>query len=78
MLAGSRWWAYGVQLRPPSDYMGMIVVILRSIPVTLFKQGDRDASEYHHNHSHVVRGGSKLHPVGPPAASCQHTVLIEI
>ena len=26
-------------------------------------------------YSHVVRGGSKLHPVGPSAASCQHTVL---
>ena len=39
------------------------------------KQGDRDASEYHPNHSHVDRGGSKTHPVSPPVASCQHTVL---
>ncbi len=73
MLAGSCWWAYGVQLRSPSDYVGMIGVILRSIP----KQGDRDASEYHPNHFHVVGGGSKMQPVGPPAAFCQHTVLIQ-
>ena len=39
------------------------------------KQGDRDASEYPPNHFHVERGGSKTHPVGPPAASYQHAVL---
>ncbi len=39
------------------------------------KRGDRDASEYHANHFHVERGGSKMHPVSRPAASCQHAVL---
>ncbi len=39
------------------------------------ERGDRDASEYHPNHFHVEREGSKTHPVGPPAASYQHTVL---
>ena len=29
------------------------------------------------DHSHMERGGSKTHPVGPPAASCQHPVLID-
>ncbi len=37
--------------------------------------GDRDASEYHPDHFHVERQGSNTHPVGPPAASCQHAVL---
>ncbi len=58
-------------LRSPFLHVAMIEVILRSIP----KRGDRDASENHPNHSHVERGGSKTHPAGPPAASCQHTVL---
>ncbi len=39
------------------------------------KRAHRDASEYHPNHSHMERGGSKTHPIGPPAASCQHPVL---
>ena len=39
------------------------------------KQADRDASEYHLNHCHTDRGGSKTHPIHWPADSCQHTVL---
>ncbi len=39
------------------------------------KQADRDASEYHPNHCHTDRGGSKTHPIHPPADSYQHTVL---
>ena len=39
------------------------------------KPAQRDASEYHPNHPHMERVGSKTHPVGPPAASWQHPVL---
>ena len=39
------------------------------------KWADRVASEYHPNHYHLDRGGSKTHPTAPPAASWQHTVL---
>ncbi len=42
------------------------------------KPAHMDASEYHPDHSHVERGGSRTHPLGPPAASCQHTVLKEL
>ena len=75
------WVGSGVGLRSPFLYVAIIEVILRSIPVRSFsfsetKQGDRDASEYHPNHSHVDRGGSKTQPVGPQAAFCQHTLLM--
>ncbi len=46
-----------------------------NLVVSETKRGNRDASEYHPNHSYVEWGGSKTHPVGPPAASCQHPVL---
>ena len=36
MLAGSRWWAYGVGFRTPSLHVEMIGVILRSIPMSSF------------------------------------------
>ncbi len=39
------------------------------------KRDDRDASEYHPNHSDMEKGASKTYPIGPQAASCQHTVL---
>ncbi len=39
------------------------------------KQADQDDSEYHPNHCHTDRGGSKTHPIHPPADSYQHTVF---
>ena len=83
MLIGTRWDWFGVGLGCFFLHVAMIVVILRSMSVHSFsffwvsgtKRGYRDASEYHPNHFHVERGGSKMHPVSPPAASCQHPVL---
>ena len=78
VLAGRHWPVYGVGLRYFSLHVAMIGVILRSILVCLFKQheqADRVASEYHPNHYHMERGGSKTHPIHRPVPSCQHTVL---
>ncbi len=73
MLIGTRWDWFRVGLGCFFLYVAMIVVILRSMSVHSFSffwvHG------VHPNHFHVERGGSKTHPVGPPAASCQQTVL---
>ena len=50
--------SFGMGLKSSFLHVAMIGVILRSIP-----------SEYHPNHSHMGRGGFKMHPVSPSVAS---------
>ena len=57
------------------QWLGWYSEASRSAPL-VSKRADRDASSYHPNHCHTARGGSETHPKCPPAASCQHPVLI--